>query len=42
MLKEDAIDEAMVLPCVEKFLAEIYKEALHRKSESELLARHYY
>ena len=45
VIKEEvfgADDEAMILPYIEKFIAEIYKEALHRKSESELLARHYY
>ena len=36
------IIEAMIQPCIEKILAEIYKEALHRKSESDLLARYYH
>ena len=33
--------EERIQPCIEKILDAIYKEALHRKSESDLLAQFY-
>ena len=41
-LDEDRrVIEEMIQPRIEKILDAIYKEALHRKSESDLLAQYY-